>query len=126
MVRAVVEKAGTNGKYIARSSNHGSIHFILGFCLNCILSDIESMNKFTINFAAITGEKYCSSATMTYELLMRNILSTVVVKTVLTRLLFGIFLLVSLVYAMMVSKGLPIILPFAMLHIQDEIMSNEL
>ena len=36
------------------------------------------MNKFTINFAAITGEKYCSSATMTYELLRRNILSTVV------------------------------------------------
>lgn len=102
MVRAVVEKARTNGKGAARSSNHGIIHFVLGFCLNCIFSAIEFVNKFTINFAAITGENYCSSAKMAYELLRRNLLSAVVVETVSTRLLFGIFLVVSLVYAMMV------------------------
>lgn len=39
---------------------------------------------------------------MAYELLRRNLLSAVVVETVSTRLLFGIFFVVSLVYAMMV------------------------
>lgn len=102
MIRAVVEKARTSGKATSRSSGHGVFNFILGFCLNCILSAMEFVNKFTINFAAITGENYCSSARMAYELLRRNLLSAVVVETVSTRLLFGIFFVVSLVYAMMV------------------------
>ncbi|XP_057815205.2 uncharacterized protein LOC131028855 [Cryptomeria japonica] len=83
-------------------SSQGIVSAALGCCLNCLLSAIDFVNKFTINVTAMTGENYCSSARLAYELLKRNLLSVVVVETISTRLLFGIFLVVSLAYAIMV------------------------
>ncbi|KAF6174344.1 hypothetical protein GIB67_040837 [Kingdonia uniflora] len=77
----------------------GVVNLILRCCVNALLSAIDFLNKFTINFAAITGEAYCSSAKMTYELLKRNLLSAVFVETVSTRILAGIIFVLSAIYA---------------------------
>ncbi|PIA55467.1 hypothetical protein AQUCO_00700039v1 [Aquilegia coerulea] len=77
----------------------GIVNIILRCCVNALLSAIDFLNKFTINFVAITGEGYCSAAKMTYELLKRNLLSAVFVETVSTRILGGIIFVLSAVYA---------------------------
>lgn len=88
---------------IARREGHeGIVYVVLRCCVDCALSTIDFLNQFTINFAAITGESYCSSAKMSYELLKRNLLSAVVVETISTRILFGIIFVVTVVYAMVV------------------------
>ncbi|KAH7574901.1 hypothetical protein ACOSP7_005786 [Xanthoceras sorbifolium] len=92
VVRAVVDSA-------RQDNAPGCVNFVLRCCVNALLSAVEFVNKFTINFAAITGEAYCSSARMTYELLKRNLLSAVFVETVSTRLLAGIIIVVSALYA---------------------------
>lgn len=81
----------------------GIVNLLLRCCANAVLWAVDFLNKFTINFAAITGEAYCSSAKMTYELLKRNLLSTVIVETVSTRILSGIVLVLSAIYAILVS-----------------------
>lgn len=81
----------------------GIVNLVLRCCVNALLSAIDFLNKFTINFAAITGEAYCTSARMTYELLKRNLLSAVFVETVSTRLLAGVIFVLSAVYAIVVS-----------------------
>ncbi|PPD92719.1 hypothetical protein GOBAR_DD10351 [Gossypium barbadense] len=80
----------------------GIVNLVLRCCVNALLSAIDFLNKFTINFAAITGEAYCTSARMTYELLRRNLLSAVFVETVSTRLLAGVIFVLSSVYAIAV------------------------
>lgn len=85
----------------------GCVNLILKCCAEILLSTFDFVNKFTINFAAITGEGYCSSAKMTYELLKRNLLSAVFVETVSTRLLAGIIFVISSLYAILVSISLP-------------------
>ncbi|PPS14795.1 hypothetical protein GOBAR_AA05782 [Gossypium barbadense] len=80
----------------------GIVNLVLRCCVNALLSAIDFLNKFTINFAAITGEAYCTSARMTYELLRRNLLSAVFVETVSTRLLAGVIFVLSAVYAIAV------------------------
>ncbi|GMH02973.1 hypothetical protein Nepgr_004812 [Nepenthes gracilis] len=77
----------------------GIINLILRCCVNTFLSAIDFLNKFTINFVAITGEAYCTSARMTYELLKRNLLSAVFVETISTRLLAGVIFVISTIYA---------------------------
>ncbi|KAH9316719.1 hypothetical protein KI387_025346 [Taxus chinensis] len=99
MARAALEKAA-HSKHTR--SSQGIISAVLGCCVNFLLSAIDFVNKFTINVTAMTGGNYCSSAKLAYELLKRNLLSVVVVETISTRLLFGIFLVVSLAYAIMV------------------------
>ncbi|KAE8695040.1 hypothetical protein F3Y22_tig00110745pilonHSYRG00115 [Hibiscus syriacus] len=47
----------------------GIVNIVLRCCVNALMYAIEFLNKFTINFASITGEAYCTSARMTYELL---------------------------------------------------------
>lgn len=86
----------------AKQEDSGIVNLILRFCANTLLSAVEFVNKFTINFAAITGEAYCTSAKMTYELLKRNLLSPVFVETVSTRLLAGIIFVLSTIYAILV------------------------
>lgn len=81
----------------------GIVNLVLRCFANVLLSAVDFLNKFTINFAAITGEAYCSAARMTYELLKRNLLSAVFVETVSTRILAGIVLVLSAVYAILVS-----------------------
>lgn len=79
------------------------VNSILRCCVNTLLSSFDFLNKFTINFTAITGEAYCTSAKMAHELLKRNLLSTVFVETISTRLLCGIVFVLSGFYAIVVS-----------------------
>ncbi|KAL4569685.1 hypothetical protein LXL04_025327 [Taraxacum kok-saghyz] len=95
IVRAAVDSA-------ASEDASGMINLILRCCVNAFLSAFEFLNKFTINFSAITGEAYCSSARLTYELLRRNLLSAVIVETVSTRLLAAIIFVLSAIYAIVV------------------------
>lgn len=97
IVRAAVDSA-------RQEDVPGFVNLILRCCVNALLSAVDFLNKFTINFAAITGEAYCSSARMTYELLKRNLLSAVFVETVSTRLLAGIIFVISAVYTIAVSR----------------------
>lgn len=85
-----------------REGTPGMVNFVLRCCVNALFSAIDFLNKFTVNFAAITGESYCSSARMTYELLKRNLLSAVFVETISTRLLAGIIFVLSAIYAIAV------------------------
>ncbi|XP_010446373.1 PREDICTED: choline transporter-like protein 1 [Camelina sativa] len=92
VVRAIVDNA--------REENpQGMVNLVLRCCANALLGALDYLNKFTINFAAITGEAYCTSAKMTYELLRRNLLSAVFVETVSTRILTGIVSVLSAAYA---------------------------
>ncbi|CAH8273746.1 unnamed protein product [Arabidopsis lyrata] len=92
VVRAIVDNA--------REENpQGIVNLVLRCCANALLGALDYLNKFTINFAAITGEAYCTSAKMTYELLRRNLLSAVFVETVSTRILTGIVFVLSAAYA---------------------------
>lgn len=95
MVRAAVDSA-------RHEDASGIVNLVLRCCVNSFLAAVDFLNKFTINFAAITGEAYCSSARMTYELLRRNLLSAVVVETISSRLLVGIVLIVSAIYTIVV------------------------
>lgn len=95
IVRAVVDCA-------RREDIPGFFNAVLRCFVNTFLSAIDFLNKFTINFAAITGEAFCTSARMTYELLKRNLLSAVFVETISSRLLIGIVLVVSSIYAVVV------------------------
>ncbi|KAJ6708011.1 CHOLINE TRANSPORTER-LIKE (SLC FAMILY 44) [Salix viminalis] len=95
IVRAAVDSA--------RQENvPGMVNLVLRCCVKALLSAVDFLNKFTINFAAITGEAYCTSARMTYELLKRNLMSAVFVETVSTRLLAGIAFILSSIYAIVV------------------------
>ncbi|CAL5212655.1 unnamed protein product [Lathyrus oleraceus] len=90
-VRSVVDNARQEG-------TPGLVNIVLRCCVNALLTAVDFLNKFTINFAAITGEAYCSSARMTYELLRRNLLSAVFVETISSRLLVGIVFVLSAIY----------------------------
>ncbi|KGN61923.1 CTL-like protein DDB_G0288717 [Cucumis sativus] len=92
VVRAVVDSA-------RQEDIPGMFNLILRCCVNTFLAAVDYLNKFAITFAAVTGEAYCSSARMTYELLKRNLLSTVFVETISTRLLAGIAFVLSAIYA---------------------------
>ncbi|PON57777.1 Choline transporter-like [Parasponia andersonii] len=92
VVRGVVDSA-------RQEEVTGFVNLVLRCCVNALLAAVDFLNKFTINFAAITGEAYCSSARMTYELLRRNLLSAVFVETISSRLLVGIVFVLSAIYA---------------------------
>ncbi|KAL4303024.1 hypothetical protein GQ457_10G024170 [Hibiscus cannabinus] len=94
VVRAAVDSA--------REDVPGIVNLVLRCCVDALMSAIDFLNKFTINFVAITGEAYCTSARMTYELLRRNLLSAVFVETISTRLLAGVIFVFSAVYAIVV------------------------
>ncbi|KAK1261637.1 hypothetical protein QJS04_geneDACA001179 [Acorus gramineus] len=100
LVRAAVDSAKRE------DGTPGIVTLILRCCVNFCMSAIDFLNKFTINFAAITGESYCYSAMMSYELLKRNLLSPVFVETVSTRILVGIIFVLSAVYAIVVCAVL--------------------
>uniref|UniRef100_A0A7N0U5S5 Choline transporter-like protein n=1 Tax=Kalanchoe fedtschenkoi TaxID=63787 RepID=A0A7N0U5S5_KALFE len=95
VVRSAVES-------VREQEGQGIVYVCLSCIVNTLLTAIEFLNKFTINFAAITGEAYCTSARMSYELLKRNLLSAVFVETVSTRLLAGIIFVLSAIYTIAV------------------------
>ncbi|KAG0453928.1 hypothetical protein HPP92_025232 [Vanilla planifolia] len=92
VVRAIVDSA-------KREDITSGFVNLLRCCANFFLSAIDFVNKFTINFAAISGESYCSAAKMAYELLRRNLLSAAFVEIVSTRTLAGIVFVISSLYA---------------------------
>ncbi|XP_010555233.1 PREDICTED: CTL-like protein DDB_G0288717 [Tarenaya hassleriana] len=92
VVRAIADNA-------RQENPQGIVNTVLQCCANALVAAVDYLNKFTVNFAAITGGAYCTSAKMTYELLRRNLLSAVFVETVSTRLLAGIIFVLSSVYA---------------------------
>ncbi|KAL1362120.1 hypothetical protein HN51_010401 [Arachis hypogaea] len=95
MVRSAVDSA-------RQEDAPGIVNLILRCCVNAFLAAVDFLNKFTINFAAITGEAYCTSARMTYELLRRNLLSAVFVETISSRILAGIIFVLSAIYTIVV------------------------
>ncbi|XP_073130623.1 uncharacterized protein [Henckelia pumila] len=95
VVRSMVDNA-------RQEETSGIVNVILRCCVSFLMSAIDFLNKFTTNFAAITGEAYCKAARMTYELLKRNLLSAVFVETVSTRILAGIILVLSAIYTIVV------------------------
>lgn len=95
IIRAGIDSAQNVGQ-------QGCFTAVLRCCFNFALVSIEFLNKFTINFAAITGESYCNSARMSYDLLKRNLLSPVFVEVISTRLLGGMVFVLSVVYAIVV------------------------
>lgn len=101
IVRSIVDR---------QHGSSGIVNLIIKWFANFVLSTIDFVNKFTINFAAITGEAYCNSAKMTYELLKRNLLSAIFVETVSTRIMAGIVFVVSTAYAIVVSIMILILL----------------
>lgn len=108
IVRTVVDNA-------RQEDSSGIVNLILRCCANALLSTVDFLNKFTINFAAITGEAYCSASRMTYELLKRNLLSAVFIETVSTRILSGIVLVLSAIYAILVCVLLKLVV-----HLGDD------
>ncbi|KAK4759809.1 hypothetical protein SAY87_022940 [Trapa incisa] len=99
LLTAIVRIVRRSDDSTGREDAPGTLNPVLPFGANPLLSSIEFLNKFAINFAAITGEAYCTSARMTYQLLKRNLLSAVFVEVVSTRLLGGIVFVISAVYA---------------------------
>ncbi|KAL8096807.1 hypothetical protein AgCh_030048 [Apium graveolens] len=96
LVRASVDNA--------KQDLPGIFNLILRCCVNAFMAAFDFLNKFAINFAAITGEAYCTSSRMTYELLSRNLLSAVFVETVSTRILGGISFVFAAIYGIVVSN----------------------
>ncbi|KAL9238388.1 hypothetical protein vseg_012817 [Gypsophila vaccaria] len=95
MVRAAVDSARQEG-------NSGIVNVVLQCLVRVFLAAVDFVNKFTINFAAITGEAYCASARMSYELLRRNLMSPVFVETISSRLLAGVIFVLSAIYTVVV------------------------
>lgn len=106
MVRSAVDSA-------RQEDTPGIVNLVLQCCVNALLTAVDFLNKFTINFAAITGEAYCSSARMTYELLRRNLLSAVFVETISSRILAGIVFVFSASYTIVV-RGVSMTLMLAL------------
>lgn len=95
IVRALVDAA-------RQENASGMANMLFKCCVNALFSAFDYLNKFAIYFATITGEAYCPSAKMTYELLKRNLLCTAFVETVSTRLLSGIISVFSAAYAILI------------------------
>uniref|UniRef100_A0A7I4FHB9 Choline transporter-like protein n=1 Tax=Physcomitrium patens TaxID=3218 RepID=A0A7I4FHB9_PHYPA len=61
-------------------------------CFSWLFQIVESFTLFTNNFAAISGDSFCTSARATLNLLRRNFLSTVMVEIMAQTVLSGIVL----------------------------------
>ncbi|KAL4187187.1 hypothetical protein AMTRI_Chr09g17670 [Amborella trichopoda] len=102
MIIAIVRIVRAAVDSVQSEESTGIVNLVLKYCVDFFLTAVDFLNKFTINFAAITGESYCTSSKMTYELLRRNLLSAVFVETVSTRILIGIVFVLSAIYAIVV------------------------
>lgn len=100
MIRSAIESTKGNRGGI------GVLACLIHACLECLLSAVEFLTKFTVSFAAITGESLCNSALMTFNLLKRNFLSTLVVEAVTGRLLAQAVIVCSAVYGLLVWAAL--------------------
>jgi hypothetical protein len=92
LVRSLINKPN------AEQGQPGALTIFLQACLESILQAVEFLTKFTTNFAAITGESFCASAIMTWNLLKRNLLSTVLVEVISDKVLAVVMVALTLVY----------------------------
>ncbi|CAK9869638.1 unnamed protein product [Sphagnum jensenii] len=92
LVRSLMNKAN------AEQGQPGALTIFLQACLESILQAVEFLTKFTTNFAAITGDSFCASAIMTWNLLKRNLLSTVLVEVISDKVLAVVMVALTLVY----------------------------
>lgn len=83
----------------------GILAILVRCCLQYLLSLVEFVTNFTICFAAITGEDFCGSANRTYELLKRNLLSTVVVESIAGNLLSSVVFVSTAVLSALASHA---------------------
>ena len=97
VIRGAVNKADNE------QAQESALAIFVRACLQWILDAVEFFTRFTSNFAAITGESFCASASMTYDLLRRNMLSTVLVEVISDRLLGIVTFVLSVAYALLVS-----------------------
>ncbi|KAG6541686.1 hypothetical protein Mapa_016951 [Marchantia paleacea] len=102
MIRSAIDNSRSE------NPNEGLMAGLVRACLECLLSAVEFLTKFTTNYAAITGAGFCASAFMTYDLLTRNFLSTVMVETIAGRLMGQTAFVVSAVYGLLVYGVLSI------------------
>lgn len=65
-------------------------------CFAWLFQLFEFFTRFTTNFAAITGDAFCTAAQATSELLRRNWLSTLIVEVLIQYLLTGMALTVAI------------------------------
>lgn len=100
----------------AKQDLPGIVNVVLRCCVNTFMAAFDFLNEFTINLVAITGEAYCTSAKMTYELLSRNLLSAVFVETVSTRVLSGISFVFSAIYGIVVRVIFHLVYYFCILE----------
>ncbi|KAG0602861.1 hypothetical protein M758_10G047100 [Ceratodon purpureus] len=91
----------------------GAFAVFVRACLQWVLEAVEFFTRFTSNFAAITGESFYTSAVMTYNLLKRNLLSTVLVEVISDRLLIMVTFVLSVVYALLVYGVLSLLTDLA-------------
>jgi hypothetical protein len=63
----------------------------------------EFFTRFSTNFAAISGDSFCTSARATFELLKRNLLSTIIVEVMVNHVISGVILMISLAQSLIVS-----------------------
>jgi len=96
LVRSLMNKANTE------QGQPGALTIFLQACLESILQAVEFLTKFTTNFAAITGDSFCASAIMTWNLLKRNLLSTVLVEVISDKVLAVVMVALTLVYGIIV------------------------
>ncbi|BBM96897.1 hypothetical protein MPTK1_1g01410 [Marchantia polymorpha subsp. ruderalis] len=102
MIRSMIDNSRS------QNSSEGCMAAFFRACSQCLLSAVEYLTKFTTNYAAITGAGFCASALMTYDLLRRNFLSTIVVETIAGRLLSQTAFVISAIYGLLVYGVLSI------------------
>lgn len=76
----------------------GIVSVFLRACFSWLFQIFEFFTRFSTNFAAISGDSFCTSARATYELLKRNLLSTLIVEVLVGYVLSGTFFVVSLAH----------------------------
>ncbi|KAG0567489.1 hypothetical protein M758_7G139600 [Ceratodon purpureus] len=96
VIRGAVNKADNE------QAQESALAIFVRACLQWILDAVEFFTRFTSNFAAITGDSFCASASMTYDLLRRNMLSTVLVEVISDRLLSMVTFVLTVAYALLV------------------------
>lgn len=76
----------------------GVVAVFLRACFGWLFQLFEFFTRFTTNFAAISGDGFCTAARKTSDLLQRNWLSTLIVEVLVQNLLTGMALTLAMVH----------------------------
>ena len=92
---------------VGAENSQGFVSVFLRACFSWLFQIFEFFTRFAANFAAISGDDFCTSSRATYDLLKRNLLSTLVVEVMVQYVLSGMLILISLANALVVSSIQP-------------------